>query len=79
MLDHLYGNTRAQTRIYGTAAAIRFMLLKINPATKWPTRLKDLLATFPQAPGISLSQSGFPPGWDVLPLWAVPTNNNNGT
>lgn len=73
-LDHLSGNAAAQARLYGTAAAIRYLLLKINPATTWPHRLKALLDTFPDAPGISVQHTGFPQGWETLPLWEVPKN-----
>lgn len=69
MLDHLQGDNHKQTRLYGTAASIRFLLLKINPSTTWPARLKAVLDTFPAAPHIQLQQSGFEPGWDALPLW----------
>ena len=75
LLDHLSGNPHAQTRIYGTAAAIRFLLLKINPATTWPRRLKAILDTFPNAPAVSLNHSGFPSNWETLPLWEVPADN----
>jgi abortive infection bacteriophage resistance protein len=72
MLDHLVGNNHKQTRLYGTAAAIRFLLLKINPATTWPARLKVLLDNFPTAPHIQVQQTGFEPGWHTLPLWQPP-------
>jgi len=73
-LDHLATNERAQTRIYGTAAIIRFLLLKINPTTSWPARLKEILSTFPTAPSISISQTGFPAEWDALPVWTIAKN-----
>ena len=74
LLDHLAADTHAQTRLYGTAAVIRFLLLKINPTTGWPLRLKDILSTLPAAPGISMSHVGFPAGWDGLSLWAIVNN-----
>jgi abortive infection bacteriophage resistance protein len=70
LLDHLAHDTNGQTRLYGAAAVIRFLLLKINPATKWPERLKSLVATLPAAPSLAISQAGFPAKWDELPLWA---------
>jgi hypothetical protein len=63
-----------KTRLYGTAAVIRFLLLKINPTTAWPLRLKGILSTLPAAPGISMSHAGFPVGWDALPLWTIANN-----
>lgn len=74
LLDHLAGNTHAQTRLYGAAAAIRFLLLTINPATSWPHRLKAILDSIPNAPSISLNHTGFPADWNTLPLWTVPHN-----
>ncbi len=72
-LEHVAQDSFIQTRLYGAAAAIRFLLLTINPGTSWPTRLKSILDSFPDAPGVSLSQTGFPEGWCRLPLWAMPT------
>lgn len=69
MLDHLVNEPTRQTRLYGTAAALRYLLLKINPTTSWPLRLKAVLETFPAAPYINLGQTGFPADWYALPLW----------
>jgi abortive infection bacteriophage resistance protein len=74
LLDHLAAAPTQQTRLYGTAAAIRFLLLTINPATSWPARIKAILDTFPDAPSISLRNTGFPEGWESLPLWTIPSN-----
>lgn len=72
MLDHVVGNTHRQTRLYGTAAAVRFLLLTINPSTRWPERLREILETLPSSPYLDLNQTGFFPGWERLPLWASP-------
>ena len=68
-LDHLQGNVHALTRLYGTAALVRFMLRAINPTTTWPSRLATLTKDFPASPVISLSGDGFPSGWEAQPLW----------
>jgi abortive infection bacteriophage resistance protein len=69
LLDHLARDRSAQSRIYAVAAAIQFLLRTVNPTTSWGQRLKDQLASFPAAPGASIRQSGFPSGWEGLPLW----------
>jgi hypothetical protein len=48
---------------------MRLLLKQINPRTKWADRLKAHMATFPVAPNIKISDMGFPPNWDKLPLW----------
>jgi abortive infection bacteriophage resistance protein len=73
LLDHLVNNTNAQTRLYGATAVIRFLLLKINPGTTWPERLKALMATLPPVPPLAISQAGFPAKWNEFPLWVVAT------
>lgn len=69
LLDHLVGDQTALKRIYAVAAAIQLLLRTINPTTSWADRLKHHMASFPVAPGTVVGQSGFPPGWDQLPLW----------
>jgi len=70
ILDHLINDQFANYRLYGTAAVMRYLLLKINPATTWANRLEAHLSTFPSAPGITVDQTGFPHGWEKLPLWS---------
>ena len=68
-LHHLVADTHARTRIYGTLCVLRAMLFVISPATDWPARLKQLCLTFPKTPLLSISQAGFPAGWEDMPLW----------
>lgn len=68
-LDHIATDVFAQSRLYGVAAPMQFLLRTINPTTTWSTRLRDQLATFPTVPGAAITQSGFPTGWDALQLW----------
>lgn len=68
-LAHLIGDTKAQTRVYGILAILRFMLKSINPTTSWPVRLRALTTTFPEAKPISLAAAGFPDGWEEETLW----------
>lgn len=68
-LDHIATNTKSQTRLYYAAAAIQHLLKTINPSTTWSGRLKTHCSTYPTAPGLNFGQSGFPLGWESLPLW----------
>jgi len=71
LLDHLATDKFAHVRLYIVAAIIQFLLRKIDAdfAAKWADALKRHFATFPAINGVLVTQSGFPPGWDVQPLW----------
>ena len=69
LLDHIVQDKPAQTRVYIAAVALQYLLRTINPTSSWSNRLKSHLLTFPAAPGIAVGQSGFPLGWEQLPLW----------
>lgn len=69
VLDHLAQNAIAQTRLYGVAAITQALLRSISPNSNWHERLKALVATFPVAPGVTFQPTGFPVGWENLPLW----------
>jgi abortive infection bacteriophage resistance protein len=68
-LTHIAQDTKALTRTYGTAALTKCLLNHTSPDTEWSNRLKALCNTFPAATNISLSGAGFPPGWEMQPLW----------
>ena len=42
------------------------MLRQIRPQSKWTSRVKDLLADYPEVP---LAAMGFPSNWQTLALW----------
>ncbi|MBV8548787.1 MAG: Abi family protein [Alphaproteobacteria bacterium] len=69
LLNPLVDDQFANYRLYGVAAVMCYFLRTINPTTSWIDRLKDHLATFPVASGVSIQQTGFPAGWENLPLW----------
>lgn len=69
LLDHLTTDPHLQKRYYAVAAVLRYLLRYINPTTSWATRLADLVATLPAAPGISVRHMGYPKDWTKLPLW----------
>lgn len=69
LLSHLVGNAKAQNRAYGIALLIRHMLQAINPNTSWGVRLRDLCASFPKTPHLSLTSAGFTPNWEEEVIW----------
>lgn len=54
------------TRVYYVLCIIRYLLATINPSTTFPSKLKSLLAEFPQ---VNVSAMGFPVGWAKEALW----------
>ncbi len=72
LLDHLAtlgAPPGGLDRLYAAAAIARLFQLTISPSSTWGARFVAHMATFPNAPGISLAQAGFPQGWEQLPLW----------
>lgn len=69
LLAHLINNTKSQTRTYGIALLLQFMLKSINPNTSWGETLKTLCASFPASPHISLLSAGFTPNWGQENIW----------
>ncbi len=69
-LEHLTCDLTAQSRIYATAAALQFLLKKINPTSSWGARLKSHCESFSPSIEVNLSQAGFPPKWEQLFLWS---------
>lgn len=53
-------------RLYYVLCIIQYLLLKVNPNTTFPARLKALLAEFPNA---DISAMGFPNNWEKETLW----------
>ena len=53
-------------RLYYVLCIIQYLLLKVNPNTTFPDRLKALLAEFPDA---DISAMGFPKDWNKETLW----------
>ena len=68
-LDHLVLDPKGRARLYGVMVALRFFLLTVNPSSTWASRLADHWKTFPNSPLLDARASGFPKGWDALPLW----------
>jgi len=68
-LEHLLTNKNAQIRIYAQAALIQYFMKRINPTSTWGERMKELLNEFPETPGLSVGNMGFPKDWQNLDLW----------
>ena len=70
LLDHLADDAHAQTRIYGVAASLQFLIRVLHPGSEWADRLKEHMRSLPQAPNVSLQTgAGFPANWETLNLW----------
>ena len=63
-------NDRARARVYPVLCAMVFLMRQICPRSQWTRRLREMLtADFPNAPGRSLDEMGFPPGWENSAFW----------
>ena len=56
-------------RTFGILTVCKWSLDRIAPQSRWPDRVRALLAGFPQVPTISM---GFPPNWEQCPIWTPP-------
>jgi abortive infection bacteriophage resistance protein len=70
-LDHLASDSFALVRLYGVAAPMQYLLKQIDPiaASNWAEKLKALMPDFPKIPGVPVTQTGFPNGWEQHALW----------
>ena len=61
---------KSADRVCGILCVVVFFVRKICPQSGWPGRLRELLASgFPDAPGRSLEEMGFPDGWEEEEFW----------
>lgn len=56
----------ANNRIFGILTICKYSMDRIAPQSRWPKRLGDLLAEYPDVPKISM---GFPDDWQNCPIW----------
>lgn len=56
----------SNNRLYYVVCIIQYLLLRINPNTTFPSRLKALLTEFPDA---DIAAMGFPKNWEGESLW----------
>ena len=60
----------APARVYPVLCVIIFFIRQIAPELEWPRRLRELLTEgFPDAPGRSLAEMGFPSDWENSNFW----------
>lgn len=52
-----------QARVCCPLLLMDHMIRKIDPASTWPTKLRNLVQAFPAQTGMSIEHMGFPPGW----------------
>lgn len=55
-------------RIFAILTIIKYMLDRIAPQSRWPNRLQQLLAEYPEIP---LLPMGFPENWQDSPIWGA--------
>lgn len=56
-------------RVFAILTVLRYLLAIIAPQSDWPSRLKELLHSYPDIP---LDEMGFPANWDDCPIWKLP-------
>ena len=68
-LHHLIGIDTLD-RVYPALAVIAYLAHHVDPRSSWPGKVRQLLAGFPELPGLSIEEGmGAPRGWAQLPLW----------
>ena len=55
-------------RMFAIITILHFLLNRIAPTSKWPTRLRALLQAYPDVP---IRWMGFPSDWEKSPLWKM--------
>jgi len=56
----------ANNRIFGVLTICKYCLDRIAPQSRWPKRLQELLAEYPDIPQINM---GFPDDWQSCTIW----------
>ncbi len=61
-----YNTAFSNNRSYFMLCMIRYLLQTVNPATRFPAKLKDLLRQYPE---VDIRVMGFPENWEQEVLW----------
>ena len=71
VLDHLRNGstTKEVFGLYNALAVMAYLLHTTDPDSGWPTRLSQLISSFPASPLIDITSMGIPDGWSTLDLW----------
>jgi abortive infection bacteriophage resistance protein len=67
--DFLIEVPGVQSRLYADLCILIYFMKQICPNSSWILRLRDLIKTFPSVPNLSVSDMGFPPGWQSHDFW----------
>lgn len=68
-LHHLH-DVKETDKIYISLAVIAYLTRQIDPNTRWPIHLRELMKKFPQVPYLSAENDmGFPADWSQYALW----------
>ena len=59
-------NSMPYTTVFSVLSICAYMLRSIRPQSQWTTRVKSLLADYPEVPLVAM---GFPSNWQTLALW----------
>lgn len=67
--ESLNGEEYRWKRMYGLALILAFLLEQIDMRSSWGQRFGELLKTFPEGSGSSISSMGAPKGWEAHSAW----------
>lgn len=62
-------------RIFAVLTLLQFLLKRVAPQSRWPARLRALLAEYPDVP---LRYMGFPEHWEKTVFWSDGTAESKG-
>lgn len=67
--DSLRGRIECTSRVYSALCILSHMMRSVYPNSKWPTRIRELVDTFPHESPLSISDMGFPTNWEKQNFW----------
>jgi abortive infection bacteriophage resistance protein len=67
--DSFIGHTEATSRIYILLCILAHFMQQICPRSSWATRVKTLIASFPNTEYFDIVHMGFPPDWMDHSFW----------
>jgi abortive infection bacteriophage resistance protein len=74
ILGHLKDEQSAKAvfGVYNALAVMAYLLSSIDPASGWPSRVVELLGSFPESGSVTTASMGVPDDWAALQLWRTP-------
>jgi abortive infection bacteriophage resistance protein len=67
--DPLLNQPNIASRLYGALCILVHFLAHLCPHSSWPTRLHELILSFPDIPNIGIQHMGFPANWEQHAFW----------